>query len=476
MDTTFSAGTVVASTWLNDVNDFTYKSWFVNASAFGALNDGTTDNTAAVQLALDSLGAAGGVVQVASNTKFNLQSLVFPQRSNLDYWMDCDLSRPNPSTTLGTNERILFMANANNDGIVNETRVTAPFHPGLNIDVRRDVSGHDAYLGTGQVRVPTALSPARASINFQDQQVETWRKMYEIFGGDYSNFSGVSEYTWYRTVVLTGVGTGAGGWVSVPSVGTEITGSLSGAKGWFLSATTTTTTVLWNSGRFAASDHLIDNNETSVNTVSSVLFDAIPMPSLTQDLRKGVWSIGLPAGSSEESLNVAGRIAILPTQSIGQHMHQTIASPGLVFADAITYVPTNGYVIRYDTTPAAASRRLSLRKLVSGAEDSQDVSILSATRAFVQFNNSAIKSDSSFNVTSVVRTGTGVYEINLPSGVLTRLDPCVTFGTENPLNYAVWDFSSSTLTKLVIKTYTTGTSTLADLNGRVSVCINGGDI
>ena len=94
--------------------------------------------------------------------------------------------------------------------------------------------------------MPTSSSPARASFNIFDQQVDAFRTAYEIFGGDYSLFSGVTSHGWRRTVTIAGVGTGAGGFVSVPAVGTEVTGAVSGAKGWFLSATTTTTTLLWN--------------------------------------------------------------------------------------------------------------------------------------------------------------------------------------------------------------------------------------
>jgi hypothetical protein len=473
-DTTFSAGTVVPSTWLNDVNDFTYKSWFVNASAFGALNDGTTNNTAAVQLALDSLETSGGIVQVSPNTKFNLQSLVFPQRSNLEFRMDDDLSRPNPSTTLGTNERVLFQANANAGGIVNEHRITASFHPSMNIDVRRDVAGHDAHLGAGQVRVPTSSVPARASFNIFDQQVDAYRTAYEIFGGDYSNFSGVTSHGWRRTVTITGVGTGAGGFVSVPAVGTEVTGSVSGAKGWFLSATTTTTTLLWNSGKFAAGDALIDNNETTVNTASSVAFAIEPLQSFGQDLRRGNWSFGLPVGAGTDLLSVGGRVALLPTRTFSQYVDKTITHPGLVLSDLVSDVPTNGFVVHYDTTAAAASRRLTVRKISSATEETTEAAHLNACRAHCNFGNAGGVSTSAFNVASVTRTGTGRYDIVF-SRAMERNDYSVSISLEEASTKGGYPLSKTT-SGFTLAVATLGGTTAVDLTAAVSIVIHGGDI
>lgn len=477
-DTSFSAGTVVPSTWLNDVNDFTYKSWFVNASAFGALNDGTTDNTAAVQLALDSLGTPGGTVQVSPNTKFNLQSLVFPQRSNLEFRMDDDLSRPNPSTTLGTNERVMFMANANASGIVNEIQMTAAFHPGLVIDVRRDVAGHDAFLGAGQDRVPTVDEPARASINFADQQIGVYRTIYQAYGGTtYSVFAGTYSNGWRNTVTITGVGTGAGGFVSLPAVGDLVTGSVSGAKGWFLSATTTTTTLLWDSGRFAAGDRLIDSSETTVNTASSVAFAIDDFQTFGQDSRKGNWSFGLPVGVGDELVNVGGRMALLPSRDFGQYRHKTIAHPGLLFADLVTDVPTNGFVVHYDTTAAAASRRLTVRRISGATEETTDAAHLNACRAHCNFGNAGFASPSgtsSFGIASVTRTGTGRYDIVF-SRAMERNDYSVSISLEEASIKGGYPLSKTTA-GFTLAVATLGGTTAVDLAAAVSVVVHGGDI
>ena len=65
--TNFTAGTVIASSWLNDVDNMTYDNVVnVKASTYGAVGDGVTSDTAAIQAALTA--GAGKSVYIPSGT------------------------------------------------------------------------------------------------------------------------------------------------------------------------------------------------------------------------------------------------------------------------------------------------------------------------------------------------------------------------------------------------------------------------
>jgi len=80
--TTFTSGTPVTKEWLNDVNDAVYAGMFngaVSVKSYGAVGDGVTDDTAAIQAALDA--GAGGQVCVPPGTYLTTDALSIPSNT-----------------------------------------------------------------------------------------------------------------------------------------------------------------------------------------------------------------------------------------------------------------------------------------------------------------------------------------------------------------------------------------------------------
>lgn len=101
--TNFSSGTVVSSSWLNDVNDFTYEGKNLNGTVFGvkqygAVGDNTTDDTTALQAAIDAVSAAGGgILYLESNKTYKVTNSLALKAGVI---LDGNLSRIN--FTLGS--------------------------------------------------------------------------------------------------------------------------------------------------------------------------------------------------------------------------------------------------------------------------------------------------------------------------------------------------------------------------------------
>lgn len=71
-DTTFPAGIVISSTWLNVVNDTVYGAP-VSTKISGTVSDGATDNSAAI---IAASAAGNKVISIPPNTKFNRKTVI----------------------------------------------------------------------------------------------------------------------------------------------------------------------------------------------------------------------------------------------------------------------------------------------------------------------------------------------------------------------------------------------------------------
>lgn len=441
----------------------------VSAASFGAVADNATNNTSAVQAAINSLPAVGGQVHIPDGCQFNLKSLTFPARLIMDYRIDDDLSRTTlPATVPASGERVFFHATSSypanlTGGIVNERRFTAPFHPGYVLDVRKDVTAEDPYLGPGQSRT----SIVRASYNIFDEGLGQWKILYEKHN-DNNIFSGMYTTVSRQVVTLNGIGTAS--FSSVPAVNTVITGTTSGAQGFVLSVGASATTVIWFKGKFQVGETVADNNETSTTSITSAPITETLGQWLAQDFTKGNISIGLPPGAPTHTFAVGGKIAATITRSAGQHIPTAVTDPAYVWVDNYEAVSPAGLEIVYNATqPVAAARRLFLRNLGSSTNRGH----VGAIVAHGQFNDAGLVATSKYNIDSVTKNGTGDYSINL-SAAVARADYCVVVTLSDPLQYAYLFTQTTSIAR--IKVVTTGTSTPVDLSGNANVIMAGGDI
>jgi hypothetical protein len=439
----------------------------ISAADFGAIGDGSNE-TAKVQLALNSIPAAGGTVFVPAGVKFNLTQLTFPQRCNLEYYVDSDMSTPGTASDLGSGELVLFSSNSSyptdvTGGIVNEWRFTAPFHPGVVVDVRKDVTGANQWLAPNQ----DLTDPARASYNILDEQTPRWTNLYVSYPRD-DKFSGVLANTYRTQIVISGVGTS--NWSSAPSVN-DVVYQSNGARGMILSQTANSTTVLWNSGRFAAGLPLRYGTSPvniSTSNVSGAAWTSTPMPWLAQDFRYGSFSIGLPPQAPEGDLfAVGGRIVSTNTRSAGQYVEKTVTEPGYGFIASYEDTPRLGRFMVSES--ANGHKRVVLRDVTA----TNNIANVGACIAHSLINVGGTGSSSRFNVNTITKSATGVYEVAFTNAA-ARNDYAVMVTCAAPDDYAY--VTDKTTSGFIVRVVTLGTSTPRDLTAAANLACFGGDI
>jgi hypothetical protein len=381
----------------------------VNTLDFGAVQDNLTDNTAAVQDAIDSLGTYGGLVVNPYGCKFNLASLTLPALVNMRYRVDDDNSRPGTVSDIASNELVEFSSNSSypaepSGAIVNEWRYTAPFHPGFITDVRKDLTSAAAWAQPGQ----SLTDPVRNSWNMMDEQVGRFRVIYQNYGATTSSsFSGVFMQGFRTNVRLNGVGTAA--WASVPAVGQRITGTTSGAQGYVLSVAAGYIDVDWFSGRFATGETVSDNNETTTATISSTVISADDLIWMGQDLRTGAWTLGdRPFGAGTEALNISGNVKLVPTRTGSTISPKIVTKPTFIAGGSPEDASPFQLGIQFDPTHKlnAFNRFKAVRNdLTTFTGEYVPVG------AMASFGDGGIVDTNAVNVASITKTATGKYTV-----------------------------------------------------------------
>lgn len=391
---------------------------WVSALDFGGIADGATDNTAAVQKALDALPTLGGIITIPAGCRFDLTALTFRQNCNMQYYANDDLSVPGQASDIGSGELVYFSANSSypsdpTGAAVNEWRFTAAFHPGVVVDVRKDVQGANAYLRPGQ----TLENPVRASYNIMDEQTDAARLVYENYGMS-SNFSSLQLHAWRRVVTLNGIGTAQ--WTTPPVEGDVVHGTTSGAAGYVISVSAGSTSLLWFSGRFAAGETVSDSNETTTATITSAVYSATPFAPISQGLYRGNWAVGLPADAVRDAFVVGGKIGSQRTRGGPFYENESVLNPGFVWVDSYENPSPAGFEAIYDTSVAANLRRVYWRKYNSNANIGQ-IGAVSGHATINDAAGSITIRNGSFNIASVVRNGgtVGRYDVTFADALPT---------------------------------------------------------
>lgn len=365
---------------------------------------------AAVQAAINSLGALGGHVHIEDGVKFDLTQLTThsSNRFTLSYRIDDDQSANLPTPNFASGERVFFNCTSSfpasgSGGAVNEWRYTAPFHPGFVTDVRKDLATM-ATPGLGPSQ--TLDNPVRNSWNIHDEQRDTFRVVYENYNSK-SNFSGVYIQGWRRVSRLNGIGTAQ--WSTVPTAKTTITGTTSGAKGFVLSVAAGFTEVEWFSGAFQVGETISDNNETTTATITSVSNTVSPSAWIGFDIVTGAIVVGdLPVGAAVDQFTVGGNMRLAPSRGGSlPNVPAIVTNPALFLGNSIEAVTPHQIGIRYRQVGGVTTRRLD----IVDTDKTTSLGVISAYQAMAYFGNSPVADTNWHNIASVTRASTGRYDI-----------------------------------------------------------------
>jgi hypothetical protein len=449
----------------------------------GGLRDGT-DQTDALQACLDAVGVRvnpdtgladsdiGGIVINNRGTKFNRMLLEFPKRSNLRFFTDDDL-RQNPFTTRVTNEFVDFMANANDDGIVNERRIEAAYGPGLVVNVVHDATGHDAFTAPGANRVPTESTSAKTFFVMEADYVTQFSMISESFAElTTSKYNGTRFFAARKRVTVT-VGTTA---ALVTAVGTRMYGlnavtNAVEAIAHVVSHTATTVTLDWIFSQFQIGQELYDGAGGPYPLITDVTnVDVSDNKPMYFGHENPCISIGIAPGLGITDFLVAGRQMLTANVGSPWHTVEGVTNPALVFCANLGGAPSVGKQAVLNN-----SNQLVLVNGTANGTGSAAIGLIGSLGAKCGFNNSGSVGPptDSFNVANVVRNASpaGNYTINYITNLLNG-NSSVTWGLKSIADEV--RFVSQTASSVTIQNYNRVTGIEANLTDLVFVTVTGG--
>ena len=416
-------------------------------------------------------------------------------------------------------------------GLVNERRLTSALNSGYVVDTWTGVTGAAPYLGPGQsftdpVRASYNMHVDQTGLhysvvvhyptftNFSGWNCHTWRETTIISGVGGADWATVPT----ENTLITGATSGAKGLLLATKDASSVTGSISGdtltvtaasagnlAQGAIISGTGVTagtrimatltgsggigtyrvsasqtvasttitapkyTFVLWVSGKFAVGEALTDNNETTSATSTAITVSAQAMNALSQDFKRGNFSIGLPPGAPRDLFAVGGKIIATATRGMGQHIETVITNPAIGFVDSYEAGTPAGLELTYSTVPIASQRRVTINR--RGSTD--PIGQVGAINCHTNFTNAALSDYTSFNVASIVRNGTGDYTITFSTPFASASYTASIANSEFADTSRIY---ALTTTVLRIFNFNTTTGVQTDLAGRVHIMCAGGDL
>jgi hypothetical protein len=190
------------------------------------------------------------------------------------------------------------------------------------------------------------------------------------------------------------------------------------------------------------------------------------MPPLSQDLLRGGWSVALPPKVVTDAFAVGGRIVSTPTRAAGQYTETVVTEPGFGFKSSYETNIRGRYIV---ATSSSDFKRIALRNLTTSA----DISHLSSCIAHSVFPTGGGISSSNFNVNSITKSATGVYDVVFVNPA-ERDDYSVVVTTGAALDYGF--VTSKTVNGFTINIVQTGTASAQDAAAIVSFACFGGDI